>query len=342
MRPIAAWSSPSAATADPIALVAVQGPNARAKAWQVLPTTTDASEQLKPFNAVIVKDAAFGEVIVARTGYTGEDGFELGVPSTKVEALWNALAAAGVKPAGLGARDTLRLEAGMNLYGQDMDETVSPLDAGLGWTVAWNRERDFIGRAALTAQKSSGVPQKIGLPVEDRAVLRAHQKVTLEGVGDGESRRTRIFSPTMQHSIALARVPQRTGDACRSRSATDWSRPGRTAPFVRNGKVHRPLISPLPTPRRTARSQCTRRTELPQVARMGPPRSRRHDYHRHHRSRAAGARRPRVRRTARSGPPRARRRCLRRRRIGEGRVRRLRPVSGEIVAANDDLTGSPT
>ncbi|MES2125896.1 MAG: glycine cleavage system aminomethyltransferase GcvT, partial [Pseudomonadota bacterium] len=130
-----------------MALIAVQGPNARAKVWEVLPTTKAPSEPLKPFNAVIVADTAFGEVMVARTGYTGEDGFELAFPAAQADALWNALVAAGVKPAGLGARDTLRLEAGMNLYGQDMDETVNPLDAGLAWTIDLVSERDFIGKA---------------------------------------------------------------------------------------------------------------------------------------------------------------------------------------------------
>ncbi len=192
-------------SADGIALVAVQGPNARAKVWQVVPQTQSASEALKPFNAVIVHDTPFGELMVARTGYTGEDGFEIGVPASQVEALWNALAAAGVKPAGLGARDTLRLEAGMNLYGQDMDDNVSPLDAGLAWTVDLNAERDFIGKSAL--QKNGQAQQFVGLILREKGgILRAHQKVVAASGNAGEIT-SGTFSPSMQQAIALARVP---------------------------------------------------------------------------------------------------------------------------------------
>ncbi|KQX98368.1 glycine cleavage system protein T [Massilia sp. Root133] len=192
-------------SADGIALVAVQGPNARAKVWQVVPQTQSASEALKPFNAVIVHDTPFGELMVARTGYTGEDGFEIGVPASQVEALWNALAAAGVKPAGLGARDTLRLEAGMNLYGQDMDDNVSPLDAGLAWTVDLNAERDFIGKSAL--QKNGQAQQFVGLILREKGgILRAHQKVVAAS-GDAGEITSGTFSPSMQQAIALARVP---------------------------------------------------------------------------------------------------------------------------------------
>ncbi|MET3131924.1 aminomethyltransferase [Oxalobacteraceae bacterium GrIS 1.11] len=223
--------------ADPMALVAVQGPNARAKVWQVLPETLAASEGLKPFNAVIVNDTAFGEVMVARTGYTGEDGFELGVAASRVEALWNALAAAGVKPAGLGARDTLRLEAGMNLYGQDMDETVNPLDAGLAWTIDLLSARDFIGKAALLAMGQQA--QFVGLILREKGgVLRAHQKVIAgDAVGEITSG---TFSPTMQQAIALARVPVGValGDTVhveirdKKLAATVVK-----LPFVRNGKI---------------------------------------------------------------------------------------------------------
>ena len=190
----------------PMALVAVQGPNARAKVWQVLPQTQAASEAIKPFNAVIVQDTPFGEVMLARTGYTGEDGFEIGVAATQVEALWNALAAAGIKPAGLGARDTLRLEAGMNLYGQDMDESTTPWEAALAWTVSLDEGRDFIGRAALEAQKASGAPrQLVGLVMDEKGVLRHGQKVLTDG-GEGEIL-SGTFSPTLGKAIAFARVP---------------------------------------------------------------------------------------------------------------------------------------
>jgi aminomethyltransferase len=222
---------------DGIALVAVQGPNARAKVWQVLPATQAASEGLKPFNAVIVKDTPFGEVMVARTGYTGEDGFEIGVPASQVDALWNALAAAGVKPAGLGARDTLRLEAGMNLYGQDMDDTVSPLDAGLAWTVDLAAERDFTGKAALQRGQQQNF---VGLILREKGgILRAHQKVLAASGNVGEIT-SGTFSPSMQQAIALARVPM---DVAIGDTVHVEIRDKKLAasvvklPFVRNGKV---------------------------------------------------------------------------------------------------------
>jgi aminomethyltransferase len=225
-------------SADGIALVAVQGPNARAKVWQVAPQTQAPSEGLKPFNAVIVNDTPFGELMVARTGYTGEDGFEIGVPASQVEALWNALAAAGVKPAGLGARDTLRLEAGMNLYGQDMDDGVSPLDAGLAWTVDLVSERDFIGKAAL--QQNGQKQQFVGLILREKGgILRAHQKVVAASGNAGEIT-SGTFSPSMQQAIALARVPV---DVAIGDTVHVEIRDKKLAasvvklPFVRNGKI---------------------------------------------------------------------------------------------------------
>ncbi len=183
---------------DDLAMVAIQGPNARAKVWQVLPQTKAATENLVNFQA-----ADCGEYFVARTGYTGEDGFEVMLPKEKVEAFWYALNEAGVKPIGLGARDTLRLEAGMNLYGQDMDETVGPLESGLAWTVDLKSERDFIGKAALLANPPT--KKLVGLVLQDRGVLRGHQKVkTAQGEGEITSG---SFSPTLEKSIALARVP---------------------------------------------------------------------------------------------------------------------------------------
>ncbi|HBI70392.1 MAG TPA: glycine cleavage system aminomethyltransferase GcvT [Massilia sp.] len=225
-----------------IALVAVQGPNARAKVWEVLPQKKAASEAMKPFNVVIVPDTAFGEAMVARTGYTGEDGFEIGVPATQVEALWNALIAAGVKPAGLGARDTLRLEAGMNLYGQDMDDSVNPLDAGLGWTIDLVSERDFIGKAALQAKGQNA--QFVGLILREKGgILRAHQKVVAAS-GKGSEKFGEItsgtFSPSMQQAIALARVPMdvQVGDTVHV-EIRDKKLAASVVklPFVRNGKV---------------------------------------------------------------------------------------------------------
>ncbi|PQP02322.1 glycine cleavage system protein T [Massilia phosphatilytica] len=223
---------------DGIALVAVQGPNARAKVWQVVPQTQAPSEGLKPFNAVIVNGTPFGELMVARTGYTGEDGFEIGVPASQVEALWNALAAAGVKPAGLGARDTLRLEAGMNLYGQDMDDNVSPLDAGLAWTVDLVAERDFIGKTAL--QRDGQKQNFVGLILREKGgILRAHQKVVAASGNAGEIT-SGTFSPSMQQAIALARVPV---DVAIGDTVHVEIRDKKLAasvvklPFVRNGKI---------------------------------------------------------------------------------------------------------
>ncbi len=181
-----------------LGMIAVQGPNARAKVWQVLPQARAATEGLKPFFAAEVE-----QYFIASTGYTGEDGFEIMIPATEAEAIWQKLKDAGVAPCGLGARDTLRLEAGMNLYGQDMDETVSPLDAGLAWTVAMKDDRDFVGKSALTA---AGQQQRLlGLILLDKGVLRSHQKIiTRQGNGEITSG---SFSPTLQQSIALARLP---------------------------------------------------------------------------------------------------------------------------------------
>ncbi|MCL4800496.1 MAG: glycine cleavage system aminomethyltransferase GcvT [Burkholderiales bacterium] len=230
-----AGRAPAAALAPrrDLAMIAVQGPNARAKCWAALPETRAAAAPLAPFSA-----AACGDMFVARTGYTGEDGFELLVPAARAEAVWGALAAAGVRPCGLGARDTLRLEAGMNLYGQDMDETVTPLESGLAWTVDLAGERDFVGRGALAA---AGKPAcaMVGLVALERGgVLRAHQTVrTAQGEGEITSG---TFSPTMQRSIALARVPAGVaiGEAVRVdvRGKPLAARAVRP-PFVRHGKI---------------------------------------------------------------------------------------------------------
>ncbi len=149
-----------------LAMIAVQGPNAKAKTATVFTAEQNAAvEGMKPFFGVQA-----GSLFVATTGYTGEAGYEIIVPAEEAEALWQALLEAGVKPCGLGARDTLRLEAGMNLYGQDMDETVNPLAANMGWTIAWEpSDRDFIGREALTAIKEAGADKFIGLVMEQKA-----------------------------------------------------------------------------------------------------------------------------------------------------------------------------
>ena len=189
------------------AMIAVQGPNARDKVLGLLREEDRARiGKLGKFVAGDAQTTDGTALFVARTGYTGEDGFEVVVPETGAVALWNALLAAGVKPAGLGARDTLRLEAGMNLYGQDMDDEVSPYEAALAWTVALDEGRDFIGRTPLEQQKAAGAPrQMIGLVMDEKGVLRHGQKV-LTANGDGEIL-SGTFSPTLNKSIAFARVP---------------------------------------------------------------------------------------------------------------------------------------
>jgi len=215
-----------------LAMIAVQGPNARAKFWSAFPALRAASEPLAPFNGVIA-----AETMVARTGYTGEDGFETVVPAARAADTWNALVAAGVRPCGLGARDTLRLEAGMNLYGQDMDEGVSPLNAGLAWTVDLASPRDFVGKEAL---RSAGQQREfLGLVLtEAGGVLRSHQH-TEDDRGAGEVT-SGTFSPTLSRSIALARLPRGTapGDTVRVR-IRDKALAAKVVkpPFVRNGKV---------------------------------------------------------------------------------------------------------
>ncbi|WP_066097366.1 glycine cleavage system aminomethyltransferase GcvT [Xanthomonas massiliensis] len=189
------------------AMIAVQGPNARARVLAlVVEPDRDALGKLGRFAARQVQSTDGVALFVARTGYTGEDGFEIVLPETAAVAFWDALLAEGVRPAGLGARDTLRLEAGMNLYGQDMDEDVTPFEAGLAWTVALDEGRGFIGRAALQAQRDAGVPrQLVGLVMDEKGVLRHGQKVLAAG-GEGEIL-SGTFSPTLGKAIAFARVP---------------------------------------------------------------------------------------------------------------------------------------
>lgn len=191
------------------AMIAIQGPNAIDKTNSVLSADQQQSvKDLKPFSAV-ESDGYF----IARTGYTGEDGYEIMVPTAKSTDFWQQLIDAGVTPCGLGARDTLRLEAGMNLYGNDMDETISPLEANMAWTIAWQPEnRDFIGKKALLAEKDAGVKNKlVGLVLEGKGVIRAHMKVLVEGIGNGETT-SGTMSPTLKKSIGLARVPRETGE----------------------------------------------------------------------------------------------------------------------------------
>lgn len=214
-----------------LAMIAVQGPNAREKVWEALPGSKKLTENLMPFCAV-----ELGKMFIARTGYTGEDGFEIMIPAISAPYFWATLAGKGVKPIGLGARDTLRLEAGMNLYGQDMSESVGPLESGLAWTVDLKSARDFIGKASLLASPPSS--QLVGLVLLDRGVLRSHQQIhTLHGTGEITSG---SFSPTLERSIALARVPNgvQTGETVQV-AIRDKMLAAQVVkyPFVRKGKA---------------------------------------------------------------------------------------------------------
>nr|VFK26815.1 MAG: aminomethyltransferase [Candidatus Kentron sp. MB]VFK29258.1 MAG: aminomethyltransferase [Candidatus Kentron sp. MB]VFK74719.1 MAG: aminomethyltransferase [Candidatus Kentron sp. MB] len=214
-----------------LAMIAAQGPNARDKVHQALGDKIATARELKRFFATTCD-----QLFIARTGYTGEDGYEIAMPAHRAPALWQALLEAGIAPIGLGARDTLRLEAGMNLYGQDMTEHTSPFESGLGWTVALEPgERDFIGRDALTQALSQGnQPQykRVGLILEEKGVLRPHQKIrpikatdvktdTKGDTPDTLDEKTEIgevtsgsFSPTLGQAIALARVPIAIRERC--------------------------------------------------------------------------------------------------------------------------------
>jgi aminomethyltransferase len=216
-----------------LAMVAVQGPNARQKVWNARPSWQAATEPLTPFVGAWVAD----DTLVARTGYTGEDGFEVMLPAAQVEAFWQDLSRQGVRPCGLGARDTLRLEAGMNLYGQDMDELSYPQESGLAWTLALkDPERRFIGRAAI--ESFADTQALIGLKLLDRGVMRAHMAVRTEH-GRGEVT-SGTMSPTMGVSIGLARVAagSKPGDACEVEIRGKWvGAEVVKLPFVRHGKV---------------------------------------------------------------------------------------------------------
>lgn len=216
-----------------LAMIAVQGPNARQKVYEAIPGTEDVAGELKPFNS-----ASLGGLFIARTGYTGEDGFEIMLPEKSAEFTWKMLMEVGVKPCGLGARDTLRLEAGMSLYGSEMNDEVSPLEAALTWTVdLTDEERRFVGRDALEALKDKGANNTIvGLVLEGKGVIRDHQKVVTNN-GEGEVT-SGTFSPTMNKAIALASVPKGSEGLCEIEMRNKMvSAKIVKPPFVRNGKV---------------------------------------------------------------------------------------------------------
>jgi aminomethyltransferase len=218
-----------------LAMLAIQGPHARARTVELVSQArATLIQELKPFQGL-----AEGDWFIGRTGYTGEDGLEIILPAEQAPDFLSELVGAGIPPIGLGARDTLRLEAGLNLYGQDMTEDVSPLTANMGWTVAWEpAERDFVGRAALEQERArDDLPKLVGLVLEERGVLRAHQVVRVNGVGDGEIT-SGSFSPTLGKSIALARVPAGTAERAEVEIRGKWYPVRVVQPtFVRHGKV---------------------------------------------------------------------------------------------------------
>ncbi len=217
-----------------LAVMAVQGPESKQKLMQSLPEFSSDIDALQVFFAI-----ECGDYFISRTGYTGEDGFEIVLPAKKAVGFWNTLVDSGVIPCGLGARDTLRLEAGMNLYGTDMDEEISPLESGLEWTVAWTPEnRNFIGKKSLERLKESGIKTKfVGLVLNGRGVFRGGQAVIVDGLENGIIT-SGTFSPTLKKAIAFARVPVDTGEKCfvdirgKLHEATVVK-----LPFVRNGQV---------------------------------------------------------------------------------------------------------
>jgi aminomethyltransferase len=236
-----AWIRPAAAKfgvevkhRNDLGILAVQGPKTRALVARHIPAAIrEQALALKAFQSVYAEPW-----FVATTGYTGEDGFEFIVPHAELTKLWDALAADGVRPAGLGARDTLRLEAGMNLYGQDMDDAVSPLECGLAWTVAFDpADRRFTGRDALEKMRAAPPRKQAGLVLEGRGVLRSHMKLRYANGASGETT-SGSFAPSMKTSIALARVQGNADGACEVEIRGQWL-PCRVVqpPFVRNGKV---------------------------------------------------------------------------------------------------------
>ncbi len=236
LQVIASGYSVDIAERDDFAMIAVQGPNAKVKSHSLFSDAQiEAVKDMKPFFGVQAED-----LFIATTGYTGESGYEIMVPIERAESFWNALVDKGVTPCGLGARDTLRLEAGMNLYGQDMDETVSPLAANMGWTITWQPEdRDFVGRSVLAEQKEEGTDKLVGLVMKDKGVLRAGLKVfTTAGEGVITSG---TFSPTLGFSIAMARFPKGADTAPGTKVDVEMRKKRVTVnvvkpSFVRNGK----------------------------------------------------------------------------------------------------------
>ena len=232
-----------------LAILAIQGPNAVAKLKQAKPTWSETLEGLKPFVGADLTDIEANDWFVARTGYTGEDGVEVILPGDSAEEFYKLMLEHGIKPAGLGARDTLRMEAGMNLYGHDMDDTISPYECNMGWTLALKDDRDFVGRDALVAKhqqaKDNGTAMKqVGLLLETRGVLREGMTVTINQGTDKETTgiiTSGTFSPSLKQSIAIARIPADITDE--DKVQVDLRGKGKFVdvrvlklPFVRNGE----------------------------------------------------------------------------------------------------------
>lgn len=232
-----------------LAILAIQGPNAVAKLKQAKPAWADTLESLKPFVGADLTTIEANDWFVARTGYTGEDGVEVILPGDKAEAFYQLMLDNGIKPAGLGARDTLRMEAGMNLYGHDMDENTSPYECNMGWTLALKDDRDFVGREALVAKRKQALEdgsamQQVGLLLESKGVLREGMTVTINQGTDHETTgiiTSGTFSPSLKQSIAIARIPASVTDT--DKVQVDLRGKGKFVdvrvlklPFIRNGK----------------------------------------------------------------------------------------------------------
>ncbi len=218
-----------------LAMMAIQGPESIAITQQLFPEISKELAELKSFKVM-----THGNVLLARTGYTGELGFEIMGPPDEIVRLWQNYIAAGVRACGLGARDTLRLEAGLNLYGADMNEEVSPLTSNLAWTIDWSDEtRDFVGKKALLDQRRTGLSEKlVGLVMQEKGVLRNHQKIRIEGIGEGEIT-SGSFSPTLNCAIALARVPVDTQNQAEVDRRGQWiSVQVIKPPFIKYGKAN--------------------------------------------------------------------------------------------------------
>jgi aminomethyltransferase len=218
-----------------LCLLSIQGPLTRERLSSILSSSRSQLVQTLEHHFA----AADGDWFISCTGYTGEDGIEIMLPATQAIDFMNELVGAGIAPIGIGARDTLRLEAGFNLYGFDSNEQVSPLAANMQHVVCWQPEsRNFIGRQALQAQQDSGVAEKlVGLVLEERGVLRAGQPVCIDSHINGVIT-SGSFSPTLGKAIALARVPMDTGDRAEVEIRHKWFPVRVVKPrFVRHGKI---------------------------------------------------------------------------------------------------------